>query len=226
MKKTIVILILLLCSTISIAHMGHYNKYNKIEMEIFRNGELIGYNYYFFQRNGDETKVVNQLKFAVKILGATVFQVEAFGEEKYIKDQLISYKSRTLQNDKKKFVDLKLNKNSNKFEIKGSSYNGEASNKNVIGNWWNHKILQASAQISPISGSIKEQLVTFVGKETIKLYGKNYNVEHFKLTSKDMSIPKDKRLNFDIWFDKKNALILKVAYSRMGNWEYRVKKFE
>ncbi len=31
-----------------------------------------------------------------------------------------------------------------------------------------------------------------------------------------MSIPKDKRLNFDIWFDKKNALILKVAYSRMG----------
>ena len=45
--------------------MGHYNKYNKIEMEIFRNGELIGYNYYFFQRNGDETKVINQLKFAV-----------------------------------------------------------------------------------------------------------------------------------------------------------------
>jgi hypothetical protein len=31
-----------------------------------------------------------------------------------------------------------------------------------------------------------------------------------------MSIPKDKRLNFDIWFDKKNALILKVAYSHMG----------
>ena len=41
-----------------------------------------------------------------------------------------------------------------------------------------------------------------------------------------MSIPKDKRLNFDIWFDKNNALILKVAYSHMGNWEYRVKKFE
>ena len=41
-----------------------------------------------------------------------------------------------------------------------------------------------------------------------------------------MSIPKDKRLNFDIWFDKTNALILKVAYTRMGNWEYRVKNFE
>ena len=67
---------------------------------------------------------------------------------------------------------------------------------------------------------------TFISKEKIELYGKTHEVEHFKLTSKDMSLPKDKRLNFDIWFDKKNALILKVAYSRMGNWEYRVKKFE
>ena len=41
-----------------------------------------------------------------------------------------------------------------------------------------------------------------------------------------MSIPKDKRLNFEIWFDKKSALILKVSYSRMGNWEYRVKNYE
>jgi hypothetical protein len=96
----------------------------------------------------------------------------------------------------------------------------------VIGNWWSHKILQSNTQISPISGSIKEQVVTFVGKEKLELYGKSYDVEHFKLRSKDMSIPKDKRLNFDVWFNKKNSLILKVAYSRMGNWEYRVKNFE
>ena len=77
-----------------------------------------------------------------------------------------------------------------------------------------------------MSGSIKEQIVTFIGKEKIALYGKTYEVEHFKLTSKDMSLPKDKRLNFDIWFDKKNSLILKVSYSHLGNWEYRVKNFE
>ena len=41
-----------------------------------------------------------------------------------------------------------------------------------------------------------------------------------------MSIPKDKRLDFDIWFNKKNTLILKVTYSRLGDWEYRVKNFE
>ena len=226
MKKTIVILFLLFCSTISIAHMGHYNKYNKIEMEIFRNGELIGYNYYFFSRKGDETIVTNQIKFSVKLLGATIFQVEGFGEEKYIKNQLISYNSKTLQNDKKKFVNLDYSKKDNKFNIKGSSFSGKASNDNVIGNWWNHKILQADSQISPVSGSIKEQVVTFIGKEKINQYGNTYEVDHFKLISKDMSTPKDKRLDFDIWFDKKNSMIIRVSYSRMGDWEYRLKNFE
>ena len=206
--------------------MDHYKKYNKIEMDIFRNGELIGYNYYFFTRKGDQTIITNQIKFSVKLLGATIFQVEGYGEEKYLKDQLISYESRTLQNDKKKFVNLTLNNKSKKFDIEGSSYNGEALNSNVVGNWWNHKILQADTQISPISGSVKNQVVTFIGKENIDLYGKTYNVDHFTLKSKDSSLPKDKKLDFHIWYDRKNAMIVKVSYSRMGNWEYRLKSFE
>ena len=206
--------------------MEHYKKYNKIEMDIFGKGELIGYNYYFFTRKGDETIVTNQIKFSVKVLGATIFQVEGYGEEKYFKDQLISYVSKTLQNDKEKFVNLVFDKNKNKLTIKGSSYSGEASVDNIIGNWWNHKILQTNSQISPISGSIKEQVVTFIGKEKIELYGKFYDVDHFILKSKDMTLPKDKRLNFDIWYDRKNARIIKVSYSRMGNWEYRLKNFK
>ena len=87
-------------------------------MEIFRNGELIGYNHYFFNRNGSETIVTNQIKFVVKLLGATVFQVEGYSEEKYYKDQLVSYNSKTLQNDKKKFVNLTFDqKNSTRSRL-------------------------------------------------------------------------------------------------------------
>ena len=226
MRKFIVTLFLILYPSISIAHMAHYNKYNKLEMEIFRNGELIGYNYYFFNRKGDQTLVTNQIKFSVKLLGAVIFQVESYGEEKYLKDQLISFNSKTLQNNKEKFVNLLFNNNTKKFEIKGSSFNGETTIDSIVGNWWNHKILQADSQISPISGSIKKQVVTFIGKKKIDLYGKTYQVDHFTLKSKDMSIPKDKRLDFNIWYDQKNSTILKVSYSRMGDWEYRLKKIE
>ena len=225
MKKFLVIITILLTTNV-LAHIDHYKKYNKIEMDIFRNGELIGYNYYFFSRKGDETIITNQIKFSVKLLGTTIFQVEGYGEEKYLKDQLISYNSKTLQNDKEKFVNLVFNKNKNTFVIKGSSYSGEASINNIIGNWWSHKILQTESQISPISGSVKEQVVTFVGKEKIEQYGKTFEVDYFKLNSKDMSIPKNKRLDFNIWLDKKSSMIVRVSYSRMGNWEYRLKNFK
>ena len=226
MKKFLVVLLAIFFSSFSSAHIGHYNKFDKIEMEILRNNEVIGYNNYFFERDGETTTVKNQYKFEVKLLSATIFKVEGYGEEIYLNDRLISFQSKTLQNKKEKFVSLKLDKNKKKFNIKGSSYSGEASIKNIIGNWWSHKILQAESQISPISGSIKEQLVTFIGKENVAINGKEFETDHFKLTSKDMSLPEDKRLNFDIWLDKKTSVIVKVTYERMGNWEYRLKNIE
>ena len=91
MKKiTLSIIIIFVCFA-SYAHIGHYSKYKKIEMEILRNNELIGYNYYFFSRKNAVTLVTNQFKFEVKLLGATVFEVEGIGEERYIKDKLISF---------------------------------------------------------------------------------------------------------------------------------------
>ena len=226
MKRFAIILLVVFFSSISLAHIGHYNKFDKIEMEILRNDEVIGYNNYYFKRDDEKTIVKNQYKFEVKLLSATIFKVEGYGEEIYLKDNLISFQSKTLQNKKEKFVNLKLDKNSKKFYIKGSSYSGEASIKNIIGNWWSHRILQAESQISPISGSIKEQIVTFIGKENISINGKQYETDHFKLTSKDMSLPEDKKLNFDIWLDKKTSVIVKVTYKRMGDWEYRLKNLE
>jgi hypothetical protein len=218
--------ILFLISSNSFSHIGHYNNFNKLEMEVLRNNEVIGYNFYFFKRNGKETIVTNQIQFEVKLLGATIFKVEGYAEEKYLDDQLISFNSKTKQNNKEKFVNLSFDKENKEFEVKGSSYTGKGSLDNVIGSWWNHKILQATSQISPVSGSIKEQVVTFIKKEKIEQYGKFYNTDHFKLRSKDMNTPKDKRLDFDIWYESKTGKIIRVSYDRMGNWEYRLKNYE
>ena len=220
------IILFLFFSTNLNAHISHYKNLKKIEMEIFRNNELIGYNYYFFTTKNDEVQVTNQTKITIKLLGTTIFDIEGYGEEKYKDNKLISFISKTKQNKKEKFVTLKLNTENNKFIIKGSSYSGEASKDNIIGNWWNHKLLQAESQISPVSGSIKKQVITFITKEKIELYGKSYETEHFKLKSKNQKLPDDKKLNFDIWFDKNTGLIIKVKYSRMGEWEYRLKSFE
>lgn len=194
-------------------------------MEVFKDGKVIGYNHYFFEKEKDIITVKNQIKFKVKLFGIKVFRIEGYGVEKYQNNKLISYESKTLQNEKKKFVNLIYDSKKNKFDVKGSSYNGIADTNNVIGNWWNHRILETESQISPISGSIKKQIVNFISEENIKLYGKNFESKHFKILSKDQGLPEDKKLNFDVWLDKKTGLILKVKYSKMGNWEYRLKSF-
>ena len=226
MRKYIYVIILFLFASKALSHTSHYEGLKKIEMDVLRNGEVIGYSNYFFESAENKMTVKNYTKFKVKLLGVTVFSVLSESIEKYENGKLVFFKSNTFQNEKEKFVNLKYNESSKKFIINGSSYKGEASLDCIIGNWWNHKIFKASKQISPLSGSIKEQIITFIGKEKININNNEYLTERYKLKSKDESLPDDKKLNFDIWYNPKNNLILKVSYSKMGNWEYILKNFE
>ena len=226
MKKYIYILFLFIITSQAQAHTSHYEKISKIEMEVFRNNKLIGYSNYYFEHEKDAMTIKNYTQFKVKLLGIIIFSISSEAIEKYQDNKLVFFKSNTLQNNKEKFVNLNYDKSLNKFIIDGSSFKGEANTDSMVGNWWNHKILEADQQISPLSGSVKSQVVTFIGKENIELYGKNYVVDHYQLKSKNQDLPDDKKLDFDIWINKKDNLILKVLLHRIGKWEYRVKSFE
>ena len=182
---------------------------------------------FYFNKVTNELKkseVTNTTNFEDKIMGITVFSIISEGLEIYENDQLIYFKSDTVQNDKKKFVEVFFDEENRNFKIIGSSYKGTGNLENIIGNWWNHRLLQSDTQISPLSGSIKKQSVEFLKKEKIRLYENEINVEKFRLKSTDESLPKDKRLDFEIWYDKKRAMIVKIRYKRLGTWEYRLKK--
>ena len=226
MRKLFIFLILLVFPLKTLSHTDHYKNVNKIEMEILKDGKVIGFcNYKFFHKD-KSLEVQNTTKFEVKIFGVKIFSISSNAVEKYKNEQLIYFKSETVQNDKKKFVNLKYEKNKNNFLIHGSSYKGTAGLNNVIGNWWNHKILESDSQISPLSGSIKKQMVTFIAEEKIDLYGKEYLTHRFKLKSKNLNLSEDKKLDFDIWFEPKSNLILKVGYKKMGYWEYKLKNLK
>ena len=194
MKKYIYILLLFLFASQAQSHTSHYKNITKIEMEIFRNDKAIGYSNYFFEHEDDVMTIKNYTQFEVKLLGITIFSISSEAIEKYEDNKLVFFKSNTFQNNKEKFVNLKYDKKLNKFIIDGSSFKGKADVNNVIGNWWNHKILIANSQISPLSGSVKEQTVNLLKKEMIELYGKSYEVLHFKLKSKNENLSKKKNL--------------------------------
>ena len=226
MKKSIYILIFIFIAFKAQSLENHYKNISKIEMDVFRNDQVIGHSNYYFTHSENEMSVTNDTQFEVELLGVKIFSIISKSIEKYENDKLVFFKSNTLQNDKKKYVNLNYDKKINKFIIDGSSYKGEADIDNVIGNWWNTKILGAASQISPLSGSIKKQTVNLLKRETILIDGKSYKTLHFKLKSKDESLPNDKKLDFDVWLDPSDGFIVKISYKRLGKWEYILKKVE
>ena len=225
MKKYICIFYILFSFFSVFANEAHYKNLSKIEMDVLRNDKIIGYSNYFFKHDEDSMTVENYTKFIVEMFGVKVFSIDSKSKEIYKKDKLISFESTTLQNDKKKFVKLNYDRKKNKFIINGSSYVGEANLDNVIGNWWNSKILEAKTQISPLSGSIKKQTTKLTNKDEIEFNGKKIKLFQFKLKSTE-DLPDDKKLDFDVWIDPNKGIIYKVKYNRLGSWEYRLKSYE
>ena len=225
MKKSICIFFILFSFFNVFADEFNYKNVSKIEMDVLRNDEVIGYSNYFFKHNGDTMTVENYTKFTVEIFNVKIFSINSKSKEIYQKNKLISFESSTLQNDKKKFVKLIYDENKNKFIINGSSYVGEANRENIIGNWWNAKILETKTQISPLSGSIKKQEVNFTNKDEIDYKGKKIKLFQYKLKSTE-NLPDDKKLDFDIWLNPNEGIIFKVKYNRLGSWEYRLKNYE
>jgi len=225
MKKSICIFFILFSFLHVFADESPYKNISKIEMEVLRNEKIIGYSNYFFKHSGDTMIVENYTKFNVEMFGINVFTINSKSKEIYEKDKLLSFESSTSQNDKKKFVKLTYDKNKNKFIINGSSYVGEANQENIIGNWWNAKILETKTQISPLSGSIKKQEVKFTNEDQVEYKNKKIKLSQFKLKSTE-DLPDDKKLDFDIWLEPNKGIIFKVKYNRLGSWEYRLKNYE
>ena len=134
--------------------------------------------------------------------------------------QLIKFNSKTNQNGKEKYVNLKAEDND--LIIDGSSFKGKVPEEYLLGTWWNHSIVKAPAQISAVSGRIIKQKVKFLGKEEIKLGNKTYKTLHFNFSSTDKKLNKNKRLNTDVWYDEETLNWVKATFEKKGKWEYKL----
>ena len=225
MKKFIFsIVIFLFISQKSFAHVEHYANFNYLEYELFRNNKLIGYHKYDFKREGKNLSIVSEVSFKITKLGVDLYKYFAESVENYEKNLFKSYSSKTKQNNKNRYVNIKVDELEDNLIIDGSSYKGKANKEFLVGTWWNHEIIQAKAQISGISGRIIEQTVTFIGKEQVTIGKKTYNTLHFNFKSSDQTLPDSKKLNTDIWYEEDTFLWVKAAFDKTGYWEYRIKE--
>ena len=226
MKKiTLSILFFLFGLSSSNSHVAHYDKFNYLEYELFRNNKLIGYHKYNFIRINDELNVKSKVEFKITKLGIDLYKYNASSNEIYRNNEFYSFSSKTKQNKKEKYVKIELDKVNNQLIVDGSSFKGKTSKDFIVGTWWNHRIVKTKAQISAISGRVIKQKVTFIGKEIVKINNIEYNTLKFNFSSSDPNLPDKKKLNTDIWYDEKTFLWIKASFNKQGQWEYRIKSY-
>ena len=162
----------------------------------------------------------SEINFKIKKLGIVFYKYHVNGKEIYKDEELITFNSKTNQNGKKKYVNMKLE--NGEYIIDGSSYKGKVPKEYLHGKWLNHSNVEATAQISAVSGRIIKQKVTFLSKEIIKLGEKSYNTLHFNFASTDIKLTKGKKLNTDVWYDVVTLNWVKASFQKQGKWEYKL----
>ena len=213
--KNIIFFLILILSIEANAHVEHYDSLNRIEFDIYRNNKHIGKHIFSFKKTDSGIAVESEINFEIKKLGIVLYKYHVKGTEYYKEGKLIKFNSKTNQNGKVKYVNLKAE--GNELIIDGSSFKGKVSEEYLLGTWWNHSIVKAPAQISAVSGRIIKQKVKFLGKEEIKLGNKIYKTLHFNFSSTDNKLSKDKRLNTDVWYDEKTLNWVKATFKKKEN---------
>ena len=82
------ILIIIISTTYS--YTDHYKNFKKIEMNVYRNGEIIGFSNYEFINNGNILEVLNTTEFKVIVLGAKLFSIKSTSLNSSSDDNFVS----------------------------------------------------------------------------------------------------------------------------------------
>ena len=228
MKKIIIFLTIITTITFSTflsSHVSHYNNLKYLEYEIYLNNEFIGTHIFNFKKDKNILSVTTDGKFKVKKFGIDLMDYSTKTKETYVNGKLNNYISETFQNDKRKYVVLTFNKVKKHFEIDGSSFKGSSNENSIVGSWWNHEIINKETQISAVSGRILPQKVKYLGKKELILFDNKYTALKFHFLSKDNKPINKKKINFNLWYDEKTLLWLKMSYEKLGKWEYKLKNY-
>jgi hypothetical protein len=205
--------------TNSQAHVQHYKNLQRIEFDIYRNNDLVGFHKVNVKKKGDNTKeVTTDILIEVKILGIKVHTYKSYGVEIYKNDELIDFKSKTQDGSDNDYCNIK------KISDGKYSFDGMTENKKYIYEltdkfypalWWNHEsLLNNNYVLGQGCRNLKTQ-ITFLKKETKKINEKNEVVNFYNI--------KGDNLDINIGYTEKDLKWVDMKFTLKGDWEYKLK---
>ena len=205
--------------TNSQAHVQHYKNLQRIEFDIYRNNDLVGFHKVNVKKKGENTKeVTTDILIEVKILGIKVHTYKSYGVETYKNDELTEFKSKTQDGSDNDYCNIK------KISDGKYSFDGMTENKKYIYEltekfypalWWNHDSLLNNNYVLGQGCRNLKTKITFFNKETKKINDKNEVVNFYNI--------KGDNLDINIGYTEKDLKWVDMKFTLKGDWEYKLK---
>jgi hypothetical protein len=209
----------ILFPTIANTHVQHYKNLQRIEFDIYRNNDLVGYHKVNVKKKGDNTKeIITDILIEVKILGIKVHTYKSYGVETYKNEELIEFKSKTQDGSDNDYCNIK------KISDGKYSFDGMTENKKYIYEltekfypalWWNHDSLLNNNYVLGQGCRNLKTKITFLNKETKKINDKNEVVNFYNI--------KGDNLDINIGYTEKDLKWVDMKFTLKGDWEYKLK---
>ena len=209
----------ILFPTIANTHVQHYKNLQRIEFDIYRNNDLVGYHKVNVKKKGDNTKeIITDILIEVKILGIKVHTYKSYGVETYKNEELIEFKSKTQDGSDNDYCNIK------KISDGKYSFDGMTENKKYIYEltekfypalWWNHESLLSNNYVLGQGCRNLKTKITFLNKETKKINDKNEVVNSYNI--------KGDNLDINIGYTEKDLKWVDMKFTLKGEWEYKLK---
>jgi len=209
----------ILFPTIANTHVQHYKNLQRIEFDIYRNNDLVGYHKVNVKKKDDNTKeIITDILIEVKILGIKVHTYKSYGVETYKNEELIEFKSKTQDGSDNDYCNIK------KISDGKYSFDGMTENKKYIYEltekfypalWWNHESLLNNNYVLGQGCRNLKTKITFLNKETKKINDKNEVVNFYNI--------KGDNLDINIGYTEKDLKWVDMKFTLKGEWEYKLK---
>ncbi len=212
----------ILFPTITNSHVQHYKDLQRVEFDIYRNNDLVGYHKVNVKKKSDNTKeVITDILIEVKILGIKVHTYKSYGIETYKNEELIEFKSKTQDGSDNDYCNIKKNSDG-KYLFNGMTENKkhvyELTDKFYPALWWNHEsLINSNYVLGQGCRNLKTQ-ITFLKKETKKINEKNEVVNFYNI--------KGDNLDINIGYTEKDLKWVDMKFTLKGDWEYKIKSLD
>ncbi|MEY3435457.1 MAG: hypothetical protein RLZZ195_953 [Pseudomonadota bacterium] len=210
---------LILFPTIADSHVQHYKNLQRVEFDIYRNNDLVGYHKVNVKKKSDNTKeVITDILIEVKILGIKVHTYKSYGVETYKGEELIEFKSKTQDGSDNDYCNIKkISEGKYSFDgmTENKKYVYELTDKFYPALWWNHdSLLNNNYVLGQGCRNLKTQII-FLKKETKKINEKNEVVNFYNI--------KGDNLDINIGYTEKDLKWVDMKFTLKGDWEYKLK---